>query len=404
MIKSKERIKSFNQYILFFITIVLSGSIIPFVFFEGYSPLLAMHLLILLVFFLLKIKTVKTHYSSIFFISFVIIFLLAHYFIKGSNVYLSTYVGLIMRFLIAFLITHIISFDVFIKKYVNIITAIVLISLIFYFGGIIFPTLVQKLPISYNDAGTGYRHAYIYFYQGIFSWNYRNSGIFWEGGAFQLYINLALMFRMFYLNKTFGRDKFLTLVLIFGIATTLSTVGILILLIQLYSVLKKKRPLIRYTLYFIGITTILLSGAINTLFLSKFSTQSASGSERLIGIMTDLNIFIRNPILGAGFEFIELNFKNIAYGYGSLVPSSTNSFTGSLALYGLIFTMVISITLLKLCFLINKKKREQIVSLITLALILSTQGVIFQLMFICLMFYAIKLSKNRTRLNLGGGS
>jgi hypothetical protein len=308
--------------------------------------------------------------------------------------------GLIMRFSIAFIITHIISFDVFIKKYVNIVTVIVLISLVFYFGGIMFPTLIQKLPISYNDAGTGYRHAYIYFFQGILSWNYRNSGIFWEGGAFQLYINLALMFRMFYLNKTFGRDKLLTLVLILGIVTTLSTVGILILLIQLYSVLRKKRPLIRYSFYFAGIIALLSSGAINNLFLSKFSSQSASGSERLIGILTDLNIFIQNPILGAGFEFVELNFKNIAYGYGSLVPTSTNSFTGALSIYGLIFTVIISIALLKFCFLLSKKKREQIVSLITLTLILSTQGVIFQLIFICFMFYALKHRKHRARITI----
>ena len=201
-------------------TIVLSGSIIPFIFFEGYNYLLILFLIVLLFVVFVKSKIIKVSLFSFLFLISVTLFLLLHLIMKNSFTYMNSYFGLLARFTIAFLITQIFTFRSFIEKYIVIISIIVFISLLFYFGGILRPDLISSLPVSYNDAGTGYRHLYIYFFQGISSWNRRNSGIFWEGGAFQLYINVALLFRLFYLRRFSKRDVFINLLLVSGIITT----------------------------------------------------------------------------------------------------------------------------------------------------------------------------------------
>ena len=381
-------------------TIVLSGSIIPFIFFEGYNYLLILFLIVLLFVVFVKSKIIKVSLFSFLFLISVTLFLLLHLIMKNSFTYMNSYFGLLARFTIAFLITQIFTFRSFIEKYIVIISIIVFISLLFYFGGILRPDLISSLPVSYNDAGTGYRHLYIYFFQGISSWNRRNSGIFWEGGAFQLYINVALLFRLFYLRRFSKRDVFINLLLLSGIITTFSTIGILFLLFQLLLIFNREKLIVKFTIYFLLFLMIFSTDFVYTLIISKFLSSSSSGSERLIGMISDLVMFFNFPILGAGFEYINTHFDRIAYSLGSQVPSSTNSITGSLAMYGLFFTMYILTPLLRLPKYISSKLVEQITAFIIILLLLSSQGVLYQLLFICLMFYVVQGKFTRQVYNL----
>jgi hypothetical protein len=378
--------------------LILSGSIIPFVFFDGYSQLLLVFALFTGVYFFIKLFSINIKVEKFLFLLFVIMFLILHALLKSSNSYLSTYFGLILRFVIAFFISNSIDFEGFIKKYINVIIIIVTISLVFFFIGIIYPSFIMKLPISYNDAGTGYRCAYIYFYQGIFSWNYRNNGIFWEGGAFQIFINMALLFRLFYLKQSFGKYIIGTIILILGVLTTVSSIGIFVLAMMLFLLLQNQKPLFRYFSYFVSLVVIIASGFVERYIINKFSGTGTSGSERLAGIFADLNIFINHFLIGAGFDYIDKHFDEIAYSYGAIIPSSTNSFSGSLALYGVIFTSIICFLFFKLIANIHQGILFQIVIISSFVLLLCTQGVIFQLLFICFMLYGIEIQ------NIGGNS
>lgn len=398
-----DKVSKFNsiiEYSIVLFMLILSGSIIPFVFFEGYSQLLLIFSLLLGVYFFIKLFKIRLKTESILFFLFVMIFLILHAVTKSSNEYLSTYVGLILRFIIAFFITTIIKIDSFLKKFIDLMIIIVAISLIFYFIGILYPEFIMRLPVSYNDVGTSYGCAYIYFYQGAAYWNYRNCGIFWEGGAFSVFINIALLFRLFYFKQCHGKKYLIgTGILILGVLTTISTVGIFILAVLIFLTIQEKKFIFRYVFYFFSLIFIIASGMVEKLLINKFSNMGSSGSERLAGIFADIDIFLHYFITGAGFDYIDLNFDKLAVSYGAVIPSSTNSFTRSLALYGIIFTTIVSVLLFKLFVKIHNGIKYQILLTSSFILLLCTQVVIFQLLFICFMFYGTNITQdNKTKV------
>ena len=151
------------KHFLVICSIFLSGSLLPFVFSSGYSSFLLFTGFLIFTVFILHKTTYKVNF--LIFLFLIIAFLGILFFIREDFQSVSTYFGFYFRFFIAFLLVSLISRDFFIRSYTNFFVYYGFFSLIMYGIGLINPEFIYSLPTAYNDAGTGYRHLYIYYYQ-----------------------------------------------------------------------------------------------------------------------------------------------------------------------------------------------------------------------------------------------
>jgi len=381
------------QYFVISLTIVLSGSLIPFVFSNSYSLTLFVFLTFL-VFLIPILQSGGFSEISFSYLLLLAIFLLGLLFYRGEFDKFQNYVGMMGRLLIAWLVTTLVCKNKFINIYTDVLVVYSAFSLVMYAIGLIFPDFIFSLPVSFNDAGTEYRHLYIYFYQGIDAWNFRNAGLFWEAGAFQVFVSLALLFEFFYL-PTSRKSLIRKSILVVTIASTASTVGILVLAILFAVKVLTSRSLHSLVLLLAFGVSLFTLDIFNSLLWDKFNDENISGVDRISGQLADIKIFLSEPVTGVGFsEYIRF-FETIAYSLGAFVPTSTNSFTGLLALNGLLYSLLLFLPMFSFFVFSRPKIGERFAMLAVFVLLLSSQGLFNQILFLSILFYGLGYDRPR---------
>ncbi|MBW3697566.1 hypothetical protein EK599_17935 [Vibrio sp. T187] len=312
-------------------------------------------------------------------------FLVALFFIREDIESAATYLGYVVRWSIAFLFVILFSKERFILAYSNIAFCYSLIAIPLFVFGYLFPDYIYTLPISFNDAGTGYRHIFIYFYQGVSQWNYRNSGLFWEAGAFQVFLMLALIFESFVVKGRIYRR----LCIILCMLTTFSTLGIAIVIFYMVGFLSNNYRFSYYIMPTLFAPLFLLFSPIWDVILIKFSSGHSSGSERLIGQLADIEIFTEFPVFGIGLDEYSRYFSRVAIEMGAYIPTSTNSFLGMLSLNGIVYTLIVISCYFAFFLFLKGHFGQKIFAILCLSLVLTTQGVMNQLLFICIILYGM---------------
>ena len=231
----------------------------------------------------------------------------------------------------AFLIANLIDKNDFIDKYVKVVTALAAFSLLFW--------LLSRTGIVIDDRiiepGNGeiYRMNLFYIYRdsvGVIEsgLNKRNFGIFWEGGAYQAFLNLAILFMVKFKRNLFKLDKFYwfkLLVLATTVLTTFSTTGYVLLVINMAIYMlensqkgSRKRYAIAGILMIIGIIIINSPAVVN-----KFNSSSDSYISYLIRVNDQLNgikaMFVA-PLWGLGFN--SKRYSDVLLSYGIYANSS----------------------------------------------------------------------------------
>jgi hypothetical protein len=259
--------------------------------------------------------------------------------------------------LTAFIFTVYYKIDNFLSKYIDIMVFLCMFSLIIYFIAIVFPQLVMYLPITQNNLGLPSYNAFfstIHINERLI----RNQGFFWEPGAFQTYINLALIFNLFVFKQNYKRN-----LVIFGVTlfTTFSTTGYIVGLIIIFAFvlhLFAERKEQKKTLGFMLIIVVLLvSGIIVYNDLSenaKYQTfgkvgyffeggNSSSTSTRIEAIIYPVMYFLNNPVFGNG----TLGMSEIAsdIGYNMNTCTVVNWF----AMFGIFMGISMNYGLYRLC-------------------------------------------------------
>lgn len=224
----------------------------------------------------------------------------------------------ITQVLIAYLYALNFSFDGFLKKFTNVIYFLCYYSIIIYFLNIILPEVVGLLPDIKNANGHVAQNA-------LFSVVYnkadaRNQSIFWEPGAFQTYINLALLAELFYFKNV---SKKRLVIYAVAILTTYSTAGYIAALFIVYTYVtqllftsndKNKNStrnlffiltvVIIAALVFVSLDTVLSNhvfGKFDTFFGSTGPThRNTTASIRFEAFVRPFKIFWNYPMLGAG--------------------------------------------------------------------------------------------------------
>ncbi len=269
-------------------------------------------------------------------------------------------------FFVAFIYSGYYSFRYFIEKYIKVIFFLSVFSLIIYFLALFLPELIMKLPKSHNSVG-------IIAYDAIFStiiidgYLIRNQSIFWEPGAFQTYINLALIFNLFFFKENHIRNLF-----VFGVAlfTTYSTTGYIVGLVIIFAFLldslsiNSKKSHRRKISMICVIITLLIAGIIfydslpNNAKYQLFGKVSvyletgdrSSTSIRIDAIKIPIQKFLENPIFGNG----SLRMVEIAkeYGYKMNTATMVNWFS----MFGLFIGFIMNYGIFKLCIQLKCKK------------------------------------------------
>lgn len=247
------------------------------------------------------------------------------YFFINLLLYPSSWFNLLYRCIMFILL--LLDFDFWCRKQLNwkeafyrVVIVIAIISLSFYFI-----VNIVKIPLVYTtiigDSNVPYRNYYgLYFFYGNPNKLVRLSGLFWEPGVYQIYLNLAL----FYYILSAKRKPIELALILMNIILTFSSTGMAITCILLaYMFVSSNKMSMRNKLIISLPVLITALIAIWQVVGEKIELTSASGSFyiRSLDFQLGLKLFKENFFLGTGFlntdVFKSLNTYNLTGPKGS---------------------------------------------------------------------------------------
>lgn len=254
------------------------------------------------------------------------------------------------------------NYDVksFCKIFTDIIAFLSFFSICIFIGYYLAPGIIKAAPVVINKAGS---IAYNWFFCVVSPDRFfRNNGIFWEPGAFQTFINIAILFEIFSEEKN-KKKKIITLyiALILTFSTTGFIAGIINLIIMIlhesrFELTKKLKAIL--ALLTIAILTYfilpLLPDTIGgvafgfkkiTMFLSGTSTNNnvTSASVRYDSIYYPLKYFFMHPIFGGANNGMDAIKQEMLHEMVTCTPANYFAmyglFYGLIAFYGMYRSM-----------------------------------------------------------------
>jgi len=270
-------------------------------------------------------------------------FLLVINLYTGGSLSLFSILGTVLKLLLAYFVLKTVG-EAFVPTFINVVVVLAVASLIGYavdtfhlFGG-----LVRALPTVSSGATEGFLYVF-----GFRSHIERNNSIFYEPGAYQIFLNAAL-FLLFFAQAEFSQRRrwFYTLILGATLLTTFSTTGYLIFGLMFALFLFKSDALSRKAkTVLVGMlagASILFAAQFQFVVFNKLEDYTDiqdirdTSNNRSFDPLVDMEIFKRH-IFGVGNDRYDILFSEI--GHVSLNATSSNGVTKLLAIYGLPFTV-----------------------------------------------------------------
>jgi hypothetical protein len=265
--------------------------------------------------------------------------------------YTLTIFKLFLVLLLAIVIVDILK-DRFIKVFTKTMVIISLVSFVFvflcYIPGInhaLYSFAADLFPLDKDWKGHSTPTLLIFtfhpeFFTGTFSY-VRNAGIFWESGAFAVFLNIALY--LHYCSKQIisFRDLFDTssIILLVALVSTTSTMGLTGMMIILTFFSTQLKTAVKFVLIvFIALASYLAFSTVEFLGdkVTRELSESRKGSNRFGSALKDFEDIAERPLLGWSRR-IEVVFGTAVFDERTHRP---NGFTNFLRSYGLIYFSV----------------------------------------------------------------
>lgn len=410
--ETREKNKYINLLIVFFAIYFNLSSLAVTTRISNINYLIISISIYVLMFFWVLISQRKTTFNlnSMFFFIFACL-LIGITMIINQDFNIMNFTILLM-ILAAFLVSHMISFEVFISNYVKVILFIAVYSLIImYIVAPFLKSIVYLFPLRYNQTGLAVRDY-------IFGFHFedhsvalrRNTGIFREMGVYQHFLNLGLMFYLFYLKE----NKFST-ILIFSITiiTTFSTPGIvflaIILLVYMYENYNNKFMQLFKVILGLFFILLILSKVAPNIFIdliysiNKILKRGNSYSGRLSAIIANILAWLNSPIIGNGIQK-GLMLAEEFY-IDQVTMHNTSTTTSFMAMYGIVFTIMMSFPLIMIISKLQVRRISKILLITGLFLSINSQRFIYDQMYYIFVFSYFmheRFHKNSTTLRQGG--
>lgn len=372
---------SARDVVLVILVIILSKSLYYETF--GQNHLLILGLIIF--FSLALLSNIKLNVWALAYVIFMMIIVCMNPDFKGSSIGV-----LVSRLFIGVVFVSLIDFRKFSLVFSDVILILGLISLLS------FPVIYFKIPSLLPDfIGLDERplRNFIFFgvSEGFISHGvYRISGLWWEPGAFQVFVGIAMFFSAINNNLSYSKI-FLFFIIILSVSS--STGFILFFLLSYILILERN---IRYSL--IGLPfLIFIAYLFLPLIVNKVTDINSSYSilSRFYDIQISYEMFKENPFFGYGFgtqieKAIPFGENLLGYAtYHSLAkPTGSDGITMFVSQTGFMGIFLI-IPLLFPKYLKDKKLILRIVFLIYLFIVFNAQNFTFTLIFILMSLYGV---------------
>jgi hypothetical protein len=379
----------------------------------GYNE--TMHVIVLIVLYLMffmfnrtQIKIQKRALVSVGLLSILVFINITNDLENFSVSLLNFDLGFLSKLWITLLIASTMNYKLYSRHFVNIIFALSAVSLVFYFSFLLKPGLINGLP-SLNIIKANYN--YIFYVYNKEQWGLdRNYSIFWEPGAFQGFITLALVMLLFADQKIFSAGRKLVYASIFIIATitTFSTTGYIVLLIVFIAYSLKNLRVLPYTLLLGLIFYLAFDRAIlNNVLFQKFNKEgiwSTSGERRISDVFVEIDMVKTSPVFGVGYHtyFTKKGITLSMQGIRETWEGGTNSMTYLMALFGIPFLSLLVWGLFNFVQFIEKRKEIQIILFFSIVILLMGEVFLAKVAFQVIIFYGlnrIRSPRKKHRLN-----
>ncbi|TLX75649.1 hypothetical protein E9993_08810 [Labilibacter sediminis] len=380
-----------TDYLLVYLLIAFSG--VPFFYRANMLMMLGFLVFPLVVFVVRKRKIDR------FIVYYILIALVVQIgqMLKFYDLPIATFLGLHIRLLFAYLTIRAVG-NKTIGYYTNILCFSVITSLLFYLPSYAsgFEPLLKSAVVPFFDNPFIKESNYVYHPNVILytintkgeglSWLKRNSGPFWEPGAFSGFLILALIFQIIQ-TGTINNTK--SKILILGVVSTFSTSGLMVLVILLlfYFLLNKKLGYRYFVMPLLAIGGVVLFFSVDFIgakVISKINFTHSTYNTRFKSAWLDINDFIKNPVLGLG-RSEKSRFQ--AETRGRLIHRN-NGVTNHLAMYGgivfLIYFYLIYLAFYRMCIAHDVDKRMAFFALVIIMLIGFSQVYFTRVFFIAL--------------------
>lgn len=311
----------------------------------------------------------------------------------------SSFFVLVNRILIAILVIYLITFERFSRAFIDI---ILVISVVSWFSWIVILLDIPSfLP---NFTGIDGRPLRNFIFFGVWEEfvtykTFRNSGLWWEPGAFQLFVNLAFVFTL--INNTMTMKRYsIFLITIITITSTTGFLVFIILSLIYFKIFFFRKSALLYLVIFLILFCVSLVFLVPIIY-DKFNSDSSSFVSflsRYYDLLVSFNMFIDNIFMGYGFgSQIE---KAIPYGenlighqlYYLSTPTGADGITMFIAQVG-IFGFVLIFPFLFPRYSNHLKLFDRLLISLSLFLMFNTENFTFLLIFTLLTFYGLIKNK-----------
>lgn len=196
-------------------------------------------------------------------------------------------------------ITSFITARQFQETFVSTMYVMAAISLVCFVFILVFPNV--SLPFEMSNSRVNWTGTFYYtlgFYGGR---SFRNAGVFGEGGVYQIFLNLAL-FYLLQSDAPIKHKKRKGFVLILAILTTISSMGYIVMVFVIMSLLVKNKVSRKryYLLCFLCILAIIVVDSSTGLLTEKILNQGGSFGSRYDDTIVSIETANEKPFLGYG--------------------------------------------------------------------------------------------------------
>lgn len=390
--------KTINYFIIF-LTIFLSSSFYALSIPGNINLVLTFSVALLSV--LINRKHVSININSLFFVFFIIISSLFTLISNGESIF--NYFIFWVYLISAYLVFISIGFLEFLNKYIKIMYFISLYSLITFLILYIYPDYISYFPTVRNTANLEVHNLFFTVAHNS-SYIKSNFGLFWEPGAFQTFLNLALFMELFISKKTSTKR---VIVFILTVITTFSTTGyigtFLIMIIYLYkkkniiykSMKNKVFYLFMFLLILIGYQWLpnyikfKVFGKLQFLFSphNVLEVDYTSTEVRINAIKYPFEAYLKNPFFGIGFD--NLYQQSLDNAYLMITCTPINWF----ALFGTFTGLLFNFCLYKWTNVVATGIISKFLIFIFLLIIVISENYNRNMFFFIILFYGFIITK-----------
>ena len=306
----------------------------------------------------------------------------------------------------AILFVCVVKREIWIKYYQKVMCILAVFSIIAFVLVVFFPDIIRRLPTTVNG---GQLRAYTMFFAVVpTDLQLRSFGLFWEPGAHQVYLSLAVMFEFFCVEKTNTKRLFLYIV---ALCLTFSTAAYFVLLAIVVAVLfnglyaSKERKKSIYFLLALLIPIIIAYYVIMyfdpslyyTVFgkLEHFTADSShSAGIRYSSIEGTIQALWQSPIWGWGQEGLKTFFEN-TYNHKMNTFTPGNWFAEN----GIFYGTVMCIGLFKFTQAFSKRTFMRFLLFIILLMMLAAEDFASNVSVLIWIMYGLKGEERKEVLN-----